>query len=461
MFAVASNGLVGVIPLYNADTTTANFFVYNPSTEAFTTFEVPKNVVVASETAQFKHTLPAVSQELKDDTEVEKKAENKAPSVIVRALTFSKDNKYIIAATDGHMVLVYTVEDAKLVAYIPTSRKATVITVTPDNRFIIFGDRIGDVYAVKLELLVTGQPVEANLLYSQASIITTLDFLEVDGKCYFVSGDQEHKIRVSQYPDFFVIEACLMGHKSNITTATILPGATPRILSTSSITPTISHTVKGNVVSDSFQTHAVQLHLYNALTGALLAETRAQTPAAVAVANETNFLSQLAAAAQVKDTVYYLPAAIGVAKRPNSDQYSYGTTISVYGGLDTLMTAVVKDDKITVAAAETGDYDVAAHGNLISIAAANDGLVALTDKNHLLFLTVAPKVAVAKTVALAAPAVTKPVTLVNAEVQCRAVEAYLKHEVLFEKQQERIREKRRKRNDGLPVSDSEDEEDFE
>jgi hypothetical protein len=86
-------------------------------------------------------------------------------------------------------------------------------------------------------------------------------------------------------------------------------------------------------------------------------------------------------------------------------------------------------------------------------------MYALTNTNDMCVITVDGKTLTrTQCVKVPAPAVTKALISVNVELQARGVETYIKHELLFEKKQERVREKRRKRNDGLAVSDSEEEE---
>lgn len=79
-----------------------------------------------------------------------------SPSV-VRAMGFDRSGKYLVCASDSPLLVVYAVPgqadsgytaEKPVAAYCPLFRRPSALTFTPDNRFIIVGDRIGDVYAI-------------------------------------------------------------------------------------------------------------------------------------------------------------------------------------------------------------------------------------------------------------------------------------------------------------------------
>lgn len=143
-------------------------------------------------------------------------------AAIIRGIAISPDASHVAAVFDDKTIRVYSLEPFALLSSRQTSKKCSHITWTPNNEILV-SDKVGDTYRYPLtprpapekKLTVTetstdpSKNPDADLVLGHVSIITC-HALSSDGKRIITSDRDEH-IRVSRYPDAFVIDKYLFG----------------------------------------------------------------------------------------------------------------------------------------------------------------------------------------------------------------------------------------------------------
>lgn len=128
----------------------------------------------------------------------------------------SSDNQLLAVQSLEKILLVYNIHDWKLIHQKQLGRGASKIIFTPDNKYIVVGDKTGDVFLYKLY-----SDEKETLLLGHLSII--LDIVMTDDCKYIITCDRDEKIRVSKYPNCYNIESYCLGHEQFVTNIQLLP----------------------------------------------------------------------------------------------------------------------------------------------------------------------------------------------------------------------------------------------
>jgi hypothetical protein len=407
----------------------------------------------------------------------------------IRALAFDGTGRFLVCVSDAPLLALYDLSapaDATkpLAAFTPLFRRPSAIVFTPDNRFVLVADRIGDVYAVPIAALRTGKPAAPRLLFSHGCVVTSLVFFKSSsGDDLLLSADQEHKTRVSQFPRFFTIERMLSGQKCMVTTADVFAApagaAAPFLLTTSSVAPTISNITPNGEIEHAGPTRAADLAVWEPLSGRrVAARTLAVAEFAPAGDAATASLTLFSSSARVApEMVLLAPAAVVCTRAAGST--AFAAAKPSLGPLAALLAVAVAADgaiaepapaAVSVATTAGVSADALASAGIVAVTAmpgAAGKALALTDRNEVWVVSaVAP--AAAATAATAATAsvaldVTEAWTLPGAgavpvssaafvistamEMHARLIDQYFKHEVIFANKQRNAEMKRTRKAD--------------
>lgn len=108
-------------------------------------------------------------------------------------------------------------------------KRLTDVAFADEGRSLIVSDAFGDIYHLPLNECVNVRDDDMHekyLLLGHFATVTTI----AKGKKYIASGDREGRIRVSRFPDAFVIQSFCLGHSEFVTSLT-WTGVSERLLS--------------------------------------------------------------------------------------------------------------------------------------------------------------------------------------------------------------------------------------
>ncbi|KAF6773356.1 hypothetical protein AHF37_07338 [Paragonimus kellicotti] len=106
-------------------------------------------------------------------------------------------------------------------SYLP--RCASCMCFSPDEKYVIFGERSGNVYKLTVSDFtgLVGKSESLSLMLGHLSILT--DVAISDDCTLLATCDRDEKIRISRFSQPFVIEAFCLGHESFITQLAFCP----------------------------------------------------------------------------------------------------------------------------------------------------------------------------------------------------------------------------------------------
>ncbi|KAJ3408068.1 WD repeat-containing protein 4 [Chytridiales sp. JEL 0842] len=139
------------------------------------------------------------------------------PSGDIRSIAFHGET--MIVTSDSKVMHSWDLSTMTRLGTWDTYKRPNVIKISPDGKFILVGDKFGDVFSIPID------DYESNgkLLLGHVSIITDLT-LSRDGK-YIITADRDEKIRVSKYPLTYDIQSFCLGHKEFVTCICKLPNS--------------------------------------------------------------------------------------------------------------------------------------------------------------------------------------------------------------------------------------------
>lgn len=135
----------------------------------------------------------------------------------IRGLKLSRNGQYLITLTDfDKAAVIFKIGDQgklELVKRQPFAKRPCALTTSLDDEQLIVADKFGDVFQVPLLGDVIDEKDLLPLL-GHVSMLTCVDnTLDEDGKQVVITSDRDEHIRVSYYPQSFVIKKWLFGHR--------------------------------------------------------------------------------------------------------------------------------------------------------------------------------------------------------------------------------------------------------
>lgn len=160
----------------------------------------------------------------------------------IRTLHFTRSGKYVIA-TESKSVLLLDAGDLSLYSQRTFPKRPSAVVTSIDDEDLLVGDKFGDVYSVPLlskDALVLSSSEAAkeskeskNIepILGHVSMLVDMTLVENNGKQYVITADRDEHIRVSRYPQSFIVERWLFGHKEFVSSLCVIPWATEILVS--------------------------------------------------------------------------------------------------------------------------------------------------------------------------------------------------------------------------------------
>ncbi|KAA8917116.1 hypothetical protein TRICI_000788 [Trichomonascus ciferrii] len=145
-------------------------------------------------------------------------------------LTLTEDEKYLIATVnEGKYALVLDSTDLNLVSKRSFPKRPSAVDSTKDKEKLILADKFGDVYGVPLtgtDAVLTEGTEDSKIepMLGHVSMLVDIKAVQRDnGKQYIITADRDEHIRVTRYPQTYVIERWLFGHTEFVSVIETLP----------------------------------------------------------------------------------------------------------------------------------------------------------------------------------------------------------------------------------------------
>lgn len=159
-----------------------------------------------------------------------------APKIFnyIRALHLTNNEKYLVAATDSDKAAVIfeinELNKENILTLMKRQRfpkRPSAISTSVDNKDVLLGDKFGDVYSIPIDSEETQEKnPETDPLLGHVSMLTDVTVGEHNDKQYILSTDRDEHIRVSNYPNGYIIENFLFGHSEFISNI-VIPSFAP------------------------------------------------------------------------------------------------------------------------------------------------------------------------------------------------------------------------------------------
>lgn len=162
----------------------------------------------------------------------------------VRTVLLSRNGEYVIAVTNENKnIYVLKATDLSVVSKRKFPKRSSAICTSFDDSQLLVGDKFGDVYNVPLTSSQAVVKPSDGTTEDQASIEPILGHVSMltdialvqntnkDGKSreFVLSADRDEHIRVSRYPESYVIERWLFGHEQFVSSL-FVPSWAPELL---------------------------------------------------------------------------------------------------------------------------------------------------------------------------------------------------------------------------------------
>lgn len=166
--------------------------------------------------------LPADKQE-----QLEKTKSTESETTHVRYLNISADDKYVIGTLDdSKAVVILDIETLKLVNQILLPKRPCCLDFADDGKTLIVGDKFGDVYKVGLLEKDAGVPILGHV-----SMLVDLQCAKAGDQQYIITADRDEHIRVTKYPQSYIIDNWLFGHLQFVSALALVSGSEHLLLS--------------------------------------------------------------------------------------------------------------------------------------------------------------------------------------------------------------------------------------
>lgn len=159
----------------------------------------------------------------------------------IRTLALSRNEKYLIG-TESKSVYVLNASDLSLISARTFPKRPSSVTTSIDDSDLVVGDKFGDVYSVPLlatdalvlsssEAAKEAQSASIQPILGHVSMLVDIQIAEADGKQYVITADRDEHIRVSKFPQAYIIDRWLFGHTEFVSELTLVPWKPELLLS--------------------------------------------------------------------------------------------------------------------------------------------------------------------------------------------------------------------------------------
>ncbi|SCU89646.1 LAFA_0E19724g1_1 [Lachancea sp. 'fantastica'] len=145
----------------------------------------------------------------------------------IRNLALSTDEKLLFACADSDKALVIFELDYEkdnclaLRKRQPLPKRPNALTTSADDKDVLVADKFGDVYAVDAHSTEVIDPSNGGLepILGHVSLLTAVAIVkDAEGKQLLVTADRDEHIRITRYPQTYIIDKWLFGSKQFIST---------------------------------------------------------------------------------------------------------------------------------------------------------------------------------------------------------------------------------------------------
>lgn len=156
-----------------------------------------------------------------------KKAESPAAgsafSLQIRNLTLTPDEGKLIACADSDKsVLVFDIDSGssdclKLTKRQPFPKRPNAIAISDDGDTVTIADKFGDVHEMSISGATSTSAEDIQPILGHVSMLT--DIISVKntaGQRFVITSDRDEHIKISHYPQCFIVDKWLFGHKQFI-----------------------------------------------------------------------------------------------------------------------------------------------------------------------------------------------------------------------------------------------------
>lgn len=154
-----------------------------------------------------------------------------APKVFnyIRTLILSNNENYLICTTDSDKSGVIFEIDLtnegnvlRLLKRQPFPKRPSAISISKDDSTLVLGDKFGDVYSTSIDSQEAREiNSEAEPILGHVSMLTDLTMGSHGDKEYIFTADRDEHIRISNYPNSYVIKHWLFGHEQFVSALAI------------------------------------------------------------------------------------------------------------------------------------------------------------------------------------------------------------------------------------------------
>ncbi|AGO13712.1 AaceriAGL159Wp [[Ashbya] aceris (nom. inval.)] len=187
----------------------------------------------------------------------------------IRCLQLSHDEKMLVACTDSDKAAVFfRIELDKdncltLFKRQPFPKRPNAVTYADDDATLLLADKFGDVYAV--DIAGKAEKKDPEPILGHVSMLTDIALVTDTKKKYVITADRDEHIKISHYPQSFVIDKWLFGHKEFVSSLCV-PEWRPNMLFSAGGDSFIAawDWQKGQLLSSFDYTTIVEPHLTDA-----------------------------------------------------------------------------------------------------------------------------------------------------------------------------------------------------
>lgn len=156
-------------------------------------------------------------EEAQPDAKGKRKTPSKDPDAqgFTVSLSFDSTGKYLFQASDDKIIRIFRMSDFTCVAQKRVIKKVSRSLFSDNDTRVIVADKFGEVYSLSVPELRDRK----NLL-GHLSIITDMQLLaspSSSSRSFLATADVDEKVRISRWPDTFVIQSFCLGYSSFIT----------------------------------------------------------------------------------------------------------------------------------------------------------------------------------------------------------------------------------------------------
>lgn len=226
IFAVIKN----IVQVFKTNSELNKFQKIGQWKDEFDTKEPLKEKVVAEQKRQIEENEKSGTTSAKKLKSNLKEAKVPTPGVgappifsYIRDLVLSNDESKLIICTDSDKAAVVfnidmTNKDNCLTLFkrTPFPKRPSAIITSDDDTQLFLADKFGDVYKMDIQDSNSNEPLEPIL--GHVSMLTDIGFVkdQSNGQKFLISCDRDEHIKISHYPQTYIVDKWLFGHKEFI-----------------------------------------------------------------------------------------------------------------------------------------------------------------------------------------------------------------------------------------------------